>query len=306
MTNLFLRVLLTSTLLLASCNSGGDTEDDSKTSLPSADITKPIASNTEARDADVTKLKTLSSDFVTKGLEHLNSNDASSAAEEFSKAYDNGDGNGAFYLGRMSELGLGLKPDLTRAVALYKAGAEKGSPLAKNRLGLMHLSGQGALQDFELGAKLICEAADEGDSNAQFNCGNLHLQGKGLTENKKTAVEYFERASKQNHIAAQNFLGLAHLNGDGVETSSKKANEQFQKTADAGNVLGMFQLAEYFADVDGQGHKNLEKSHMYFNLAATNGHPGAATRRDEVQAQMTPEALVRAQKAAREWTVKVE
>ena len=68
----------------------------------------------------------------------------------------------------------------------------------------------------------------------------------------------------------------------------------------------MFQLAEYFSDTDEEGHKDLEKSHMYFNLAASNGHPGASSRRDEVQAQMTPEAIVRAQKMARDWTAKVE
>jgi len=243
---------------------------------------------------------------VAKGLEYLESNDVPAAAKEFSEAYEAGEGNGAFYLGRMSELGIGLKPDLTRAVALYKAGVEKGSPLAMNRLGLMHLSGQGALQDFEMGAEMICQAADQGDANAQFNCGNLYLQGKGLTEDKKLAIKYFEKASEQDHIAAQNFLGLAHLKGEGVTANSKKANAQFKKTADAGNPLGMFQLAEYYADDDGEGHKNLEESHMYFNLAASYGHPGAAARRDEVQAQMTPEAIVRAQKMARDWTAKVE
>jgi len=241
---------------------------------------------------------------VAKGLEYLEANDVPAAAKEFSEAFEAGEGNGAFYLGRMSELGIGLKPDLTRAVALYKAGVEKGSPLAMNRLGLMHLSGQGALQDFQKGAEMICNAADKGDANAQFNCGNLNLQGKGVKENKKLAIKYFEKAAKQDHIAAQNFLGLAHLKGEGVKANSKKANEQFKKTADAGNPLGMFQLAEYHADVDGEGHKDLEISHMYFNLAASHGHPGAAARRDEVQAQMTPEALVRAQKKAREWSAK--
>lgn len=241
---------------------------------------------------------------VAKGLEYLESNDVPAAAKEFSAAFDAGDADGAFYLGRMSELGIGLKPDLSRAVALYKAGVEKGSPLALNRLGLMHLSGQGALQDFERGADLICQAADKGDTNAQFNCGNLYLQGKGLKENKKTAIKYFEKAADKDHIAAQNFLGLAHLKGEGVKANTKKANEQFKKTADAGNPLGMFQLAEYYADVDAKGHKDLENSHMYFNLAASYGHPGAASRRDEVQAQMTPEALVRAQKKARDWSAK--
>ena len=175
MTKLFWRVVLTSTFLLSSCNSGDDSDSSSKTSLPSADITKSITPNSEAKNVAGVDLNTISSGSVEKGLEHLEINDVSSAAKEFSKAYDNGDADGAFYLGRMSELGIGLKPDLSRAVALYKAGSEKGSPLAKNRLGLMHLSGQGALQDFELGAKLVCEAADKGDSNAQFNCGNLYL-----------------------------------------------------------------------------------------------------------------------------------
>lgn len=305
MPKLFKGALLMTSLLLVSCGGNGG-ESDTKSNT-STGLTKPITSSPAAKSAGATAGSTISSSAnVSKGLEHLENNDASSAAKEFSNAFDAGDADGAFYLGRMSELGIGLKPDLTRAVALYKAGAEKGSSLSKNRLGLMHLSGQGALQDFELGAKLICEAADGGDANAQFNCGNLHLQGKGVTKDKKTAVSYFEKASEQNHIAAQNFLGLAHLKGEGVQVSSKKANEQFQRTADAGNPLGMFQLAEYFADADNEGHKDLEKSHMYFNLAASNGHPGAAARRDEVQAQMTPEALVRAQKMAREWTAKVE
>lgn len=50
---------------------------------------------------------------VAKGLEYLESNDVPAAAKEFSDAYESGDGDGAFYLGRMSELGIGLKPDLS-------------------------------------------------------------------------------------------------------------------------------------------------------------------------------------------------
>lgn len=243
---------------------------------------------------------------VVKGLEYLENNDVASAAAEFNKAYEAGDGDGAFYLGRLSEMGIGLKADSSRAAALYKAAADKGSALGLNRLGLMHLSGQGALQDFQLGAEYICKAAEKGNANAQFNCGNLYLQGKGVGEDKSKAVAYFEKAANQKHIAAQNFLGLAHLKGEGVSTNVKKANEQFQKTADAGNPLGMYMIGEYYADADDEGHKDLEKAHMYFNLAASNGHAGASARRDEVQAQMTPEALVRAQKQARDWQPVIE
>lgn len=235
------------------------------------------------------------------GIAALNKNDFALAAREFATAFDKGEADGAFYLGRMYETGMGAPVNVAQAIEIYRAGIEKGSASSLNRLGVMHLEGIGVLQDYAEGAKLVCQAADTGETNAQFNCGTLYLDGKGVKADPSKAVSYFQKAAAGNHIAARNFLGLSYLSGKGVNANEAKAVEQFEKTAAQGNLLGMVQLGKYYADEDEKGHRDLELSHMYFNLAASNGHPDAALSRDQVQTLMTNEQIEAAQKKARDW-----
>ena len=46
------------------------------------------------------------------------------------------------------------------------------------------------------------------------------------------------------------------------------------------------------------------RAHMWFNLAAAPGYPGAAAKRDSIAANMTPAQIAEAQKLAREWQPK--
>lgn len=63
----------------------------------------------------------------------------------------------------------------------------------------------------------------------------------------------------------------------------------------------MVHLGKYYADEEEKGHRDLELSHMYFNLAASNGHPSAAQSRDQVQTLMSNDQIESAQNKAREW-----
>ena len=235
------------------------------------------------------------------GLAALDKNDFALAAREFAAAFDKGEADGAFYLGRMYETGAGAPANVAQAVQIYRAGIEKGSFAAMNRLGVMHLEGTGVLQDFSAGAKLICEAGDKGDVNGQFNCGTLYMDGRGVDVDNAKAVDYFRKAAGKDHIAARNFLGLSYISGNGVEADQAKAVEQFKKTAERGNLLGMVHLGKHYADEEEKGHRDLELSHMYFNLAASSGHPTAAQNRDQVQSQMTNDQIEAAQERARNW-----
>ncbi|MEJ2022121.1 MAG: tetratricopeptide repeat protein [Maritimibacter sp.] len=106
---------------------------------------------------------------VTAGLTALDAGDAQTAASEFQASYEAGDGDGAFYLGRLFELGVGTDKDLNRAANLYAAGAERGSVQAMNRLGLMYLEGTTLLRDYAAAKDQFCKAADLGDQNGQLN-----------------------------------------------------------------------------------------------------------------------------------------
>lgn len=94
------------------------------------------------------------------GVAALEAGDVEKAAKEFQTSYDSGDADGAFYLGRMFEMGLGTEVNIPQAVALFQASADKGSALAINRLGLMYLDGQGVIRDYQKGAEMVCKAAD--------------------------------------------------------------------------------------------------------------------------------------------------
>lgn len=50
---------------------------------------------------------------------------------------------------------------------------------------------------------------------------------------------------------------------------------------------------------------DLVAAHKWFNLAASRGHLGAKTWRQEMAEMMSPEEVVKAQRAAREWLKKM-
>ncbi len=234
---------------------------------------------------------------VEKGLGFLNDGDPDAAIVEFQNAFEAGDGDGAFYLGRLVELS--PQPNVAEAVAFFKDGAEAGSALAQNRLGLMYLEGVAVLQDFEEGTRLVCEAADKGDANGQFNCA-LSLLDSQQEDAEANAMDYALQAANQQHIGAMNLLGQSYITGSGVETDDTKAAEYFQQTAALGNPVGLFSLGQAYALGIGLD-RDLVKAHAYFNLAAANGHPDGLEARQAVEAELEREQVIEAQRYARAW-----
>lgn len=233
-------------------------------------------------------------------LAALDANEYQKSAKMLAEAFEAGEYDAAFYMGRILELGMTGNPDIEGAVALYAAGSAKGSALSKNRLGILHMEGKGVLQDFKQGAKLICEAADSGENNAQFNCGSLYLEGKGVSADKPKAYAYLEKASTNGNIAAKNTLADAYAQGADVPTDPKKAFSLWQQTAAVGNPYGLFALAKAYASGTGTTADPV-KAHAYANLAAARGFPGAAELRGQVESKMSADAVVEAQQIARGW-----
>lgn len=240
---------------------------------------------------------------VSSAIATLESGNVSGAVEEFQAAFEAGDADGAFYIGRLYEIGLGTDKDMRRATRLYAASAAKGSPLAQNRLGLMHLNGEFVLQDYKRAAELLCAAAEQGDANAQFNCGLLYSEGRGVETDTAKAVAYWQEAAVANHVAAINYLGQAYRDGSGVEQNSTAAFEQFSVTAAAGNPMGLHELAKAYANGTGT-ERDLVKAHGFANLAAVRGLEDARILRDELALQLDAASLEQAQAFARDWKSK--
>ncbi|WP_425659838.1 tetratricopeptide repeat protein [Roseobacter sp. EG26] len=238
--------------------------------------------------------------LVSQGLNALEIQDFSAATAHFSEAFETGDADGAFYLGRMLELGVAGDPNRKAAIGLYKAGSEKGSAPAKNRLGVLHIQGNGVLQDFIKGAQLVCDAASLGDVNGAYNCGLLIREGRGVEKDETAAYAWLAKASELGHTDATNEYALGLIEGRFVEQNLTQAVELLRKTSNGGSPAGLFALAQVHAAGLGVD-QDVIQAHAYFNLAAALDHPLAAQARNVLQNQMTASEVARAQERARSW-----
>jgi len=236
------------------------------------------------------------------GLQALGNQQFPEAAKLFETAFQTGQVDGAFFLGSMAELGNGTEKNMTTAVALYEAAAEKDSALALQRLGLLQFQGQGGLlQDFESAHRMLCKSADLGLAKAMVNCAQLYQTGRGLEQNTKKALEYYQKAMDLEFSSA--FVELARMYSEGVATEKNdiKAHELLKLASELGNVAGLYHmgLAAETGEFDG---KDLQRGHMYFNLASARGHEPSKEAMMRLSNQLSSEDLKTAQKAAIAWT----
>lgn len=232
---------------------------------------------------------------VETGVALLNAGDVSGAATEFAAAYEAGDGEGAFYLGRLFELGLGTEQDEMRAANLYSAAAESGSAKAQVRLGLMYHEGRVLLRDYVEGTRLLCAAADAGDPDGQLNCGLAYRAGRGVEQDDVLAVSYWQQAAGQGNILAMNVLGQTSLDAGNLE----QAAEYLKQSADLGNAGGMYEYAKLLMI---GASPDPVTAYSYANLAVVRGLTDAGVLRDEIEAQLTAEQIAEGQALARAWT----
>ncbi|MDD8023529.1 MAG: tetratricopeptide repeat protein [Paracoccaceae bacterium] len=242
---------------------------------------------------------------VSEGLAALNAQDFEGAVAAFQGAFDGGNADGAFYLGRMLELGIGGGANLTAAVGLYRAASDLGSAAAMNRLGVLHIQGNGVLQDYTEGARLVCASAEKGDANGAFNCGTVLLEGLGVSKDEVKAYDWFGRAAEKGHVAAMNARAAELIEGKYVARDVAAGLALLERSAARGDAAGLFALGQMQA-AGIAGDPDLIEAHKNFNLAAALGHSEAAAARAGIEAGMSAEEIALAQERARTWRPIVE
>lgn len=243
---------------------------------------------------------------IADGLAALEQDDFEAALQNFQVAFEAGEPDAGFYLGRMAELGIGVEADFEAARVLYAAAADAGSARAMNRIGLMHFRGEGVLQDYLAAQELICAAAEQGDRDAGFNCAGFLLEGIGVAEDadpdeiRDTAFALYRDAAEQGHIGAMNALAFAHRDGLAPEPDMEQALALFRRAADLGNPIALFELGLMLEEGVGV-ERDLAAAHMHFNLAASRRHPNAPQALVRVTEQLSPSEILQAQQRARSW-----
>ena len=150
--------------------------------------------------------------------------------------------------------------------------------------------------------------AEAGNRQAQYYLGLAYYQGNATFEEPSQsyvkAIEWYRKSAEQGFAAAQSSLGAMHLEGLGTPQDYAEAFEWYRVAADQG--YGWAELAHMYEEGRVVPQDYVE-AHKWYNLAnAQRSREPAHTRgrRNQLERDMTPDAVAEAQRRAREWKSK--
>jgi TPR repeat protein len=133
----------------------------------------------------------------------LQDGDDTTAAALFTRLADRNNGEAQYWLGHMTEYGLGVARDPTKAIELYKKAAAQGVVPADVRLGEIYLNGNLVLPDFGQAKSYLEAAAYHGDSGAPLLLGRMYRDGLGMAADPIQAYAWFEVATLEGDDAGR-------------------------------------------------------------------------------------------------------
>ena len=142
------------------------------------------------------------------GIAAYNSGDYETARRELQAAADAKDPMGRHLMASLYYQGHGVDKDLSRAVALFAAAAEKGYRPSQANLGLMYQKGDGVERDMDKSIAYFAAASKQGDLQSAFLLGQIYRKGDGVQADQAKAAAYYREAAERGHVPAANEYGL--------------------------------------------------------------------------------------------------
>jgi TPR repeat protein len=142
--------------------------------------------------------------------------DNGTAVRQFTQLADQNNPVAQYWLGHMTELGLGVPRDPAKAVELYKKAAAQDNIAAELRLGEIDLHGDVVAPDLAQAKSYLQKAAHRGNPRAAMLLGQMYRLGLGTAADPKKAYAWAEVASLEGSALARNErdASLHALNGD--------------------------------------------------------------------------------------------
>jgi len=112
---------------------------------------------------------------------------------------------------------------MQRDLAEFLTRAKGGDSYAQWRLGFIYEQGLGVPVDYVESARWWRMAADQGHPGAEFSIGYCYARGEGVPRDLAEAVRWYRKSSAQGYMAAHRFLGAAYAFGSGVAKDETEA-----------------------------------------------------------------------------------
>ena len=129
--------------------------------------------------------------------------DYQSAAHLFSALAKKNNPTAQYWLGHMTELGLGVKPDPAKAIELYEQATAGHITAAELRLGEVYLNGNLVPPDFVQAKTYLTRAADRGNAEAAMLLGKVYHRGLGTAVNPEKAYAWLEVSAIEGNSVAR-------------------------------------------------------------------------------------------------------
>jgi uncharacterized protein len=157
------------------------------------------------------------------------SGDDEVAVKIFSELAEKNNASAEYWLAHMTELGLGVPRDPTKAIALYKKATAQNVVAAELRLGEIYLHGDLVPPDFAQAKGYLEQAAYHGDPRAAMLLGQMYRLGLGMPPDPIEAYAWSEVASLEGSVFAkrERDASLGKLDAD----------KQREAVAHAGEIL---------------------------------------------------------------------
>jgi TPR repeat protein len=114
------------------------------------------------------------------------------AVAQFTELANKNNSLAQYWLGHMTELGLGVPRDPAKAIELYKKAAAGGVVKAQLRLGEIYMHGDLAPPDFARARSYLEKAAYRGNPRAAMLLGQMYRLGLGTGVDMKKAYAWSE------------------------------------------------------------------------------------------------------------------
>jgi TPR repeat protein len=261
------------------------------------------------------------------------------AASYFRQAADLGNASARTNLGLLYHFGLGVSQNYDTAARLYGEAAYQGNGEAQALLGGLINEGKikGGMATSEEAKRLFQRAAEQGrlsawvalsrsshhsdlwqrliygdprlDPAAQvsdlliLDNGCSDCKGKPALARKQTETADLKARAAALDAVAEYDLALLYRDGDGVPHDLAEHARLLHRAANHNYAPAHYALGIAYLNGIGVG-RDLIAAHMWFNLAARQGHtdaPGAQRALDDLERVMTSEQVVAAQQAAAQW-----
>lgn len=170
-------------------------------------------------------------------------------------------------LGQAYEKGLGVEKNEEEALKWYTKAFNNGKQDIAFYLAEAYEKGENFKQDKQKEFYWLSKTieVDENNANALYNIGNAYFKGDVVKKDKKKAFDFFVKAADNGHIPAAEYVGKAYYTGKEIKKDEDLAVKYLTLVGDsekADNEV-LYMLAKYYYTKDKS--KSINYAKKYFN-----------------------------------------